>query len=192
MLIYFGGIRQTSNGTYTGEPMDQIRIFDIASQRFYTQSTSGTPPAMRRRFCGGAAWAQDRSSYNMYVDNTSILGSQLTLRSYFYGGIVPPDQQGLGFNDVWILSIPSFTWVNVCHRRSSGLPGPYADYVQYYNGSQYEHHSSSCSVINGAQMIVMGGYFPNSTNGGCDSPLTAGQHNLDLSRYPLSASNTLV
>jgi hypothetical protein len=68
MLIYFGGIRQTSNGSYTGEPMDQVRIFDIASQKFYTQPTSGTPPAMRRRFCGGAAWAQDRSSYNMYVE----------------------------------------------------------------------------------------------------------------------------
>jgi hypothetical protein len=98
--------------------------------------------------------------------------------------MVPPDQQGLGFNDVWILSIPSFTWVNV---GCSVWPNPlssYVDQLQYYNGTQYEHHSSSCSVVNGAQMIIMGGYFPNSTNTGCDSPLTAGQHNLDLSKEP--------
>jgi hypothetical protein len=46
--------------------MNEIHIFDIASQKFYMQTTSGTAPPMRRRFCGGAAWAQDRSSYNMY------------------------------------------------------------------------------------------------------------------------------
>ena len=37
---------------------------------------------------------------------------------YLYGGNVPPDQQGMGYNDVWVLSIPSFTWTNVSTKGS--------------------------------------------------------------------------
>lgn len=65
MLAYLGGVQQSDNGTYVGSPMDQIYLFDIASQRFYMQPTSGTAPPMRRRFCGGVSWPLDRSSYNM-------------------------------------------------------------------------------------------------------------------------------
>lgn len=65
MLVYFGGIQQTANGSYTGAPMDRIHLFDIASGKTYSQTTSGPAPPMRRRFCGGASWPDDRSSYNM-------------------------------------------------------------------------------------------------------------------------------
>ena len=45
--------------------MDEIYLYDIASQKPYKQTTTGTPPGMRRRFCGGVSWAEDQSSYNM-------------------------------------------------------------------------------------------------------------------------------
>jgi hypothetical protein len=64
LLIYFGGITQ-NNGTTAGSPMDTILIYDVASSKWYTQTASGDVPEMRRRFCAGATWAQDRSSYNM-------------------------------------------------------------------------------------------------------------------------------
>ncbi|KAK3671861.1 hypothetical protein LTR78_008227 [Recurvomyces mirabilis] len=145
MLVYFGGVQQMSNGSYTGVPMNQIYLYDIASGKSYKQTTNGTAPGMRRRFCAGVSWPTDQSSYNIY----------------FYGGLPPYDEQGLGYGDVWILSIPSFTW------------------IQWYPSAN-EHHSLSCNVINEGQMNIMGGYFPNSTNTGCDSATIWGQHNLNL------------
>ncbi|KAH6986295.1 hypothetical protein BKA56DRAFT_545972 [Ilyonectria sp. MPI-CAGE-AT-0026] len=67
MLVYFGGIKDLyGNGTLTPQPLDQIFLFDIASASWYTQMTSGHTPKIRRRFCGGATWAQDSSSYNIF------------------------------------------------------------------------------------------------------------------------------
>jgi hypothetical protein len=39
------------------------------------------------------------------------------MQSYFYGGLQPPNEKGLGYGDVWILSLPSFTWTNVRSLR---------------------------------------------------------------------------
>ncbi|KAK1816181.1 hypothetical protein LTR12_009430 [Friedmanniomyces endolithicus] len=157
MLVYFGGVKQTSNGSYTGVPMNQIYLYDLASGLSYTQTTSGNAPNMRRRFCGGVSWPKDQSSYN--------------IASYFYGGLPPYDQQGVGYGDVWILSIPSFTWTQwyPTLNGSSRLPT-----------TPNEHHSLSCNVIDQTQMIIMGGYFPNSSNIGCDARAIWGQHNLNL------------
>jgi hypothetical protein len=65
LLIYYGGITTTSNGTILGAPMSTIYVYDIQSSRWYTQTATGDVPAPRRRFCAGASWAQDHSSYNM-------------------------------------------------------------------------------------------------------------------------------
>jgi hypothetical protein len=66
MLIYFGGSQDLyGNGTLTPQPLDKIFIFDVANTKWYTQVTSGRTPEIRRRFCAGAIWAQDQSSYNM-------------------------------------------------------------------------------------------------------------------------------
>jgi hypothetical protein len=68
LLIYFGGITQPyNNATIAGSPMSTILIYDIASSKWYTQPATGEVPEMRRKFCAGATWAQDQSSYNMYV-----------------------------------------------------------------------------------------------------------------------------
>jgi hypothetical protein len=66
MLVYFGGVQDLyGNGTLVPQPMDEILLFDIANTKWYTQKTSGRSPEIRRRFCSGLTWAQDRSSFNM-------------------------------------------------------------------------------------------------------------------------------
>lgn len=88
--------------------------------------------------------------------------------SYLYGGLgFPPDDEA-GFDDVYILSLPSFTWIKM-------YPGP--DSNPAFIGSP--HHSLTCNVIDGAQMLIMGGSFPlNSTI--CDSEEVFGTHGLDM------------
>lgn len=65
MIVYFGGVRDAGNGTVEGQPMDEILLYDILSGKAYTQNATGDVPGTRRRFCAGAVWAEDQSSYNM-------------------------------------------------------------------------------------------------------------------------------
>lgn len=66
MLVYFGGSQDLyGNGTFTPQSLDTIFMYDVANAKWYTQKTSGRTPEIRRRFCGGATWAQDQSSYNI-------------------------------------------------------------------------------------------------------------------------------
>jgi Kelch motif len=95
LLVYFGGIVDPYiNGTIIGSPMNTIYIYDINSAKWYSQTASGDVPDMRRRFCAGATHADDQSSYNIYL----------------YGGL---SMNGTAFDDVYILSLPSFTYVMV-------------------------------------------------------------------------------
>ncbi|KAF4966000.1 hypothetical protein FSARC_6276 [Fusarium sarcochroum] len=95
MLVYFGGGQDLeANGTLTPQPLDEIFLYDVANEEWYTQKTSGDTPGDRRRFCGGATWAKDQSSYNIYI---------------FGGGGFPPDTAG--YDDIYILTIPSFQWM---------------------------------------------------------------------------------
>ncbi|KAF1347039.1 hypothetical protein BDV97DRAFT_371569 [Delphinella strobiligena] len=152
MLVYFGGIQTpfgAGNNSWTGVPMSEIYLYDIASGKWYQQSATGDVPDMRRRFCAGATWASDQSSYNIYL----------------YGGLsMPPNT--MGFDDVYILTIPSFTWIKWYPSTNGTGTSP--------------HHSLSCNVIDGSQMIIMGGTFPNSSNIQCDAKQIYGQHNLNL------------
>ncbi|PYI08655.1 hypothetical protein BO78DRAFT_297857, partial [Aspergillus sclerotiicarbonarius CBS 121057] len=146
MLVYFGGLQTPNpNGTVVAQSFEDILLYDIANSKWYTQKATGQIPENRRRFCAGATWAEDKSSYNIYS----------------YGGLAFPE--GVGYDDIYILSIPSFTWIK--WYPTTADPG-------------FPHHSMSCNVIDGAQMIIMGGTFPNST--ACDVPQNYGMHNVDL------------
>ncbi|ORY18722.1 hypothetical protein BCR34DRAFT_660075 [Clohesyomyces aquaticus] len=135
MLVYFGGIEfPYGNSTRTGVPMSRIYLYDIANDKWYTQNASGDVPEQRRRFCAGATWVADRSSYNIY----------------FFGGAAIAD--GPGFGDVYVLSIPSFRWIKFWPRPEDNV------------GKTFPHHSLTCDVIENSQMIIMGGTFPNSTD----------------------------
>lgn len=100
VLVLLGG-RSDADGFL---PMDEISIFDVSTtdltegasadkNKWYQQKASGTIPSARTDFCLVAAPSQDNSS-------TSI---------YMYGG----RSNGTIFDDIYVLSIPSFTWVKV-------------------------------------------------------------------------------
>ncbi len=66
LLVYFGGVTAPfNNDTTLPAPMSLIHIYDIRSSKWYTQTAVGDAPLSRRRFCAGAVWAPDQSSYNM-------------------------------------------------------------------------------------------------------------------------------
>jgi hypothetical protein len=66
LLIYFGGVTAPyGNDTTVPLNMSTIYIYDIQSSRWYTQTATGGIPLPRAKFCAGAAWAPDKSSYNM-------------------------------------------------------------------------------------------------------------------------------
>jgi hypothetical protein len=66
LLIYFGGVTTPyNNETIEPSPMSTIYIYEIKSGTWYTQEATGEIPGDRRRFCAGAAWVPDQSSYNM-------------------------------------------------------------------------------------------------------------------------------
>ncbi|ORX92787.1 hypothetical protein BCR34DRAFT_647580 [Clohesyomyces aquaticus] len=152
LLIYFGGVIQDRSGkTLAGR--QQIWIYDISLRRWYVQNATGMIPDARKRFCGVAAWPDDQSSFNIYL----------------YGGLRPNELNINGtvaFDDVYTLSVPAFHWVKM-----------FPDNAQPSTGSN-GHHSLTCNIINGTQMLVMGGTFPNSA--ACDVPAEYGQHNADL------------
>ncbi|XPS94964.1 hypothetical protein M3J09_004261 [Ascochyta lentis] len=155
LLLYFGGV-QVVNGTRQPLPMSDIFVYDIANVKWYKQTASGVElPASRRRFCAGAAWAGDSSSYNIYLYGGASIG------------------EGIGYGDVWILTLPSFTWI-----KFSPTPDDKAE--------TSPRHSLTCDVYENSQMIVMGGYFANDNN--CDTPSMYGQHGLYLGRSNVDGS----
>ena len=126
--------------------MTAIFLYDIAESKWYQQNATGHVPENRRKFCAGVTWAQDQSSYNIYL----------------YGG-AGFAENATGFDDVYILTLPSFTWIK-WYPAVPGLGNP--------------HNSLTCNVIDNAQMLIIGGTFP-ATNT-CDAPVVWGTHNLDL------------
>ncbi|KAK8056522.1 hypothetical protein PG993_001749 [Apiospora rasikravindrae] len=92
MLVYFffGGIRDSG----------KVHLYNMGTSKWYVQHASSDVLDMRRRFCAEATWAYDQSSYNISL----------------YGGLgfvwFPPNNEA-GFDDVYILSLPSFTWTKM-------------------------------------------------------------------------------
>ena len=117
------GLAGGTNVTFT--EMNVIDVFDIASSTWYKQSTHGGPPPIRVNPCAVAASAADGSSTNIYM----------------YGGqnLQPFDQQ-TQYGDMWILTVPSFTWIQV--DDSTGAPANRAGHA--------------CEIWD-AQMIIFGG-----------------------------------
>lgn len=93
MLVYFGGV-EIDNGTSSYANMSNIQLFDIANNRWFTQTATGDVPSPRRGACANVIWAKDKSSYNFYV----------------YGGITDNEQ---AVDELYILTLPSFQWTLV-------------------------------------------------------------------------------
>ncbi|KAH7081531.1 hypothetical protein BKA63DRAFT_210760 [Paraphoma chrysanthemicola] len=130
------GLSGGDNDTFT--QMNVIDVYDIAKSNWYKQSTSGKIPPYRVNPCATVAAAADGSSYNVYM----------------YGGqnLVPAGNQTQK-DDMWILSVPSFTWIEVDQAKAGQVP--------------YARAGHSCHVWDG-QMISIGGYI--DPNLSCESP----------------------
>lgn len=117
--------------------MTVIDVYDVASSTWYKQATHGTSPPIRVDPCAVVATAPDGSSFNIYL----------------YGGqnLIPYGEQ-IQYSDIWILTIPSFTWIKVDLDGQSQPPA---------------RAGHTCTLWDG-QMVVVGGYVP--ANITCDSP----------------------
>jgi hypothetical protein len=117
--------------------MNVIDVFDIATSTWYKQATSGPTPKIRVNPCATVAAASDGSSYQVYM----------------FGGqnLIPAGNQ-TQYDDLWILTIPSFTWIEVDQSSQSVPPG---------------RAGHSCNMWD-SQMIVVGGYVGDQLS--CDSP----------------------
>ncbi|KAK3650013.1 hypothetical protein LTR56_006600 [Elasticomyces elasticus] len=131
LLALAGG----TNITFT--QMNVIDVYDIASSTWYKQATAGPSPTIRVNPCAGMAAAPDGSSYNIYM---------------FGGQNLTPQGNQSQFDDVWILTLPSFTWIEVDQSKQSVPPG---------------RSGHTCNVWDG-QMVVVGGYTGGDLT--CDSP----------------------
>ncbi len=119
--------------------MNILDVYDIGTSAWYKQSTTGESPPLRVNPCAVAASAPDGSSTNIYM----------------FGGqnLVPAGNQ-IQYNDTWILTIPSFTWIKV---NTSGQSVPTG------------RTGHTCNIWDG-QMVVVGGYTGPTTNGlGCET-----------------------
>lgn len=129
------GLTGGDNATFA--QMNVIDVYDIAKSEWYKQSTSGSMPKYRVNPCAVVAAAADGSSYNVYM---------------FGGQNLQPAQEQTQYDDMWILSVPSFTWIEVDQSKQS-VP--------------YARAGHSCHLWDG-QMIVVGGYVGQELS--CDSP----------------------
>lgn len=129
------GLAGGTNESFT--EMNIIDVYDVANSTWYKQATSGPNPPIRVNPCAVVAAAPDGTSFNVYL----------------YGGqnLIPYDQQ-IQYSDMWILTIPSFTWTQVFMDGQSQPPA---------------RAGHTCTMWDG-QIVVIGGYVGRDIS--CDSP----------------------
>ncbi|RPA72281.1 hypothetical protein BJ508DRAFT_367355 [Ascobolus immersus RN42] len=179
VLIVFGGIYWNARGELGVVDYDRVHIYDIEKKTWYQQPTRGLTkeaafPSPRNKACTVTVSAPDNSSHNIYM----------------YGGIstrkgdkpVPnfdnPDFKNYEyFNEVWVLSIPSFTWELV---SSKGL----------------FRYDQTCQLLDDRYLVSFGGrkqfYIGECTN--FESPLNVQLFDLNeltwTSRYEKRKAKT--
>ncbi|KAI1744183.1 hypothetical protein F4680DRAFT_284216 [Xylaria scruposa] len=132
-----GGVVGDNDTTDAFSSMTTIDVYDIASSQWYHQETSGNDkPQVRVNPCAVVFSAPDASSFNIYM----------------YGGqnLLPVGQQKQ-YSDLWILTIPSFTWIKV---ETSGSEPP-------------ARAGHACAARDG-QIVVVGGFIDETIQ--CERP----------------------
>ncbi|KAF4970783.1 hypothetical protein FSARC_2253 [Fusarium sarcochroum] len=112
------------------EFMQTIDIYDIDKKKWYKQETKDGPGA-RTRGCAVVATASDRSSFNIF----------------YYGGFDGVHATEDFSDDVWALSLPSFTWTKINEGKSIHARAGHKCFMPYPD-----------------QMLVFGGYTSQAGN----------------------------
>jgi hypothetical protein len=112
-------------------------VYEISKSQWTKQATDGPTPKYRVNACAALASAADGSSHNIY----------------FFGGqnLIPYGEQKQ-LDDSWILTIPSFTWIQIDTKGQSVPPARAGHSCEMYGGN----------------MVVVGGYVGQELS--CDSP----------------------
>lgn len=139
------------------EFMATVDVYDVAGDKWYQQPTQGPPPALARG-CAVVATAKDKSSYNIY----------------YYGGYDGLDLDANFNDDVWILSLPSFMWMQVSASTGS-----------------HARAGHQCVMPYPDQMITIGGRTSNTGNneaclggaGDSDTPSMLQAYNLTQAEW---------
>ncbi|KAM0284700.1 hypothetical protein ACHAQH_001855 [Verticillium albo-atrum] len=143
ILVVIGGVtypdwvsatRKSENPAQSKEESDKfmqdIDVYDIANDRWYKQPSEGAPTASTRG-CSVLASAQDFSSHNIY----------------YYGGYPGVDPSEDFSDEVWVLSLPSFTWTRVTEMR--------LDFAR--TGHSFARAGHKCFKPYPDQMLTFGG-----------------------------------
>ncbi|KAF3226821.1 hypothetical protein TWF106_011233 [Orbilia oligospora] len=120
--IHVGG---EVNGVYI--PMNTARIYDSETQDWYTQEIFGEPPIPRGDACTAIVAAPDKSSYQMYM----------------FGGAESGSKTARYLSELWVLNIPSFTWVLLDNSVGDFAPGA--------------RSASSCNILRNHILMVYAG-----------------------------------
>jgi hypothetical protein len=137
--------------------MTSLPVYDIASRTWFIQNTTGEPPSQRARFCSIMTNATDSSSFEIYI----------------YGG-TNGTSTGTSLGDIWVLSVPSFTWTRVYNgdithsRDSHACVRPYPDRMFAVGGqnsgnpSEFNCTYSTIDVFNLTDLTWMDAYDPSN------------------------------
>ncbi|KAL2172921.1 hypothetical protein VTG60DRAFT_99 [Thermothelomyces hinnuleus] len=124
-----------SNDTFVDD-LSTLVVYDIARWEWYQQKTTVEPPSVRVNPCAVTASAPDASSFQVYL----------------YGGPnLQPYGEQVQYSDMYILNIPSFTWIKV--------PRP--------DNSPPARAGHTCTLRDG-QIVIVCGYTGNTPS--CESP----------------------
>ncbi|KAJ5815460.1 hypothetical protein N7474_007237 [Penicillium riverlandense] len=111
--------------------METVSVYDVNTKTWYLQKTTGDTPPQLTEFCSVLASAADGSSHNIYI----------------YGGYNGLNANSNPYDDAYILSLPSFTWIKV------------------YNGTNTHGRTGHrCIKVYPDQMLAIGGYRIDSTH----------------------------
>lgn len=136
--------------------MASLPVYDIASKTWFIQNTTGGPPSPRAQFCSIMTNVTDPSSFEIYI----------------FGGTDGTGNSTVSLGDMWVLSVPSFTWTLVysdggTHNRDSHVcVRPYPDQMFVIGGENGQPDSNSgCTdgtidVFNLTNLTWMNKYDP--------------------------------
>ncbi|KAI9766840.1 MAG: hypothetical protein M1839_004763 [Geoglossum umbratile] len=134
LLVFLGGDSPDNHIYQTGDSMrdlSNVTAYDIHNQKWYYQKATGDVPPAREQFCMAGAQGTDNSTYEIYI----------------YGGVSTSAESKQfipEFAQVFVLSLPAFTWFRAPNSTVQRL---------------YGH---SCQVIGRRHMLSIGGTNPQS------------------------------
>ncbi|KAL4977164.1 hypothetical protein BDW66DRAFT_40306 [Aspergillus desertorum] len=140
VIVLIGGVTQLENIYADGMSDEQVKeserespalmrtvsVYDVAGDRWYNQNTTGDIPPQLTEFCSVYASAPDGSSHNIYI----------------YGGYDGLDPRNRPSDDVYVLSVPAFEWIQLYSgnstangRREHKCVKPYPDKMLVLGGT---------------------------------------------------------